>query len=132
MDGADYSGAFRTVSGVLRAQRLEDERPTEIDPNGKSAHEPGAKLDHGKVAAGLVHDFSLAMLAIAAIGDFGMRKYTRGGWQSVPNGEERYFDAMWRHLLKSRHEELDPDSGLPHLDHALWNLSAVVELRKRA
>ena len=104
----------------------------EVDPNGKDAHEPGSKLDNGKCAAGVLHDFSLALQAVANVGDFGMRKYTRGGWQSVPNGAERYFDAMWRHLLKSRHEELDPDSNLPHLDHALWNLNAVIELRERA
>lgn len=104
----------------------------ESDPNGKSAHELGSKLDAGKCAAGVLHDFAHALQAVANVGDFGMRKYTRGGWQAVPNGAERYFDAMWRHILKARHEEVDPDSKLPHLDHALWNLCAVIELRERA
>lgn len=107
-------------------------RTPETDPNGKSLNTPGAKADAGKCAAGVLHDFALALKAVADVGDMGMRKYTRGGWQAVPNGAERYNDAMWRHLLKARHEELDPESGLPHLDHMLWNLMAVVELRERS
>jgi hypothetical protein len=104
---------------------------TGSDPHGMSQHSPGAKLDKGKCTAGVLHDFSLALQAVANVGDFGAKKYTRGGWQSVPNAEERYFDAMWRHLLNARHEDKDPESGLPHLDHMLWNLAAVVELRER-
>ena len=107
----------------------------EVDPHGKSAHEPGAKLDSGKVAAGLVHDFSLAMLALASVGDFGMRKYTRGGWQSVPNGEERYDDAKLRHWLKEKSgEPSDADTELAHAAHEAWNALARLDLmlRKRA
>lgn len=106
-------------------------RIAESDPNGKPLSEPGAKADAGKCLAGVLHDFSLALQDIADIGSFGAKKYTRGGWQSVPDAETRYFDAMWRHLLKSRHEDLDPDSGLPHLAHMAWNLLAVLELQGR-
>ncbi len=75
--------------------------------------------------------FDQHLSAVAAVGDFGARKYSRGGWQHVPNGHERYFDALWRHLLASRHEELDPDSGLAHAAHQAWNALAVLELRLR-
>lgn len=105
---------------------------SESDPNGKSAHEAGSKLDSGKCAAGVLHDFALALQAVADIGTMGAKKYTRGGWQTVPNGEERYLDAMWRHLLKARHEELDPESGLPHLAHMAWNILAALELQGRS
>ena len=134
------------------SQRLEDEHPTspqtltrwrwspppepeansESDPHGLPQHSPGAKLDSGKCVAGVLSDFALALQAVADVGDFGARKYTRGGWQSVPNAEERYFDAMWRHLLRARHEELDPDSKLPHFAHLAWNLLAVLELQGRS
>lgn len=103
----------------------------ESDPSGIPLHTPGAKADAGKCMAGVLHDFSLALRAVADVGDMGARKYTRGGWQEVPRGEERYFDALWRHLLRSRHEELDPESGLSHFDHMAWNLLAVIELRER-
>lgn len=103
----------------------------ELDPNGLDPHQPGAKLDAHKPMAGVLHDFSLALMAVAAVGDFGAKKYSRGGWQHVPNGEDRYFDAFWRHLLASRHEDLDPDSGLLHAAHQAWNALAVLELRLR-
>lgn len=105
---------------------------SESDPHGKSPHIPGAKLDQGKCVAGVLHDFALGLQAVADVGHFGANKYTRGGWQSVPDAETRYFDAMWRHLLKSRHEELDQDSGLPHLAHLAWNVLAVLELQGRS
>jgi hypothetical protein len=107
------------------------ESAEEKDPNNIPAGEPGAKLDAGKPLAGILSDFSLALLAVIDVGTFGAKKYSRGGWQSVPNGEERYFDAEWRHLLKSRNEDLDEDSGLLHLAHQAWNTLARLELRLR-
>lgn len=103
----------------------------ETDPTGRSAHEPGAKLDDGKVWAGLLADFSLALLEVAKVCTFGAKKYSRGGWQSVPDAPERYKDAQYRHMLAQRHEELDKDSGLPHLAHEAWNLLARIELHLR-
>ncbi len=139
---------------LFKVQRLEDEEPIwcdvggeskevhtitgvaamlgESDPHGKPLHTPGAKADAGKCLAGVLSDFALALQAVADVGTMGANKYSRGGWQSVPNAEERYFDAAWRHLLKARHEELDPDSGLPHLAHLAWNLLAVLEIQGRS
>lgn len=105
--------------------------PIEKDPSGLSPHQPGAKLDAGKVQAALLQDFAFALLAVAEVGTFGANKYSRGGWQSVENGETRYSDALWRHLLKGRHEAIDPDSNLTHAAHAAWNALAVLELALR-
>lgn len=104
---------------------------SETDPNGFSANTPGAKLDAGKVMGGLLDDFSLALIAVAEVGSFGANKYTRGGWQTVPDGQQRYRDAMWRHLLKERHEGVDVDSGLTHIAHRAWNVLAELELMLR-
>ena len=68
---------------------------------------------------------------MAEVGTHGARKYSRGGWQSVPDALTRYKDAEWRHLLKSRHEEYDQDSGLLHDAHKAWNVLAQLELRLR-
>ena len=103
-------------------------KKTENDPHGIGQHEAGAKLDGGKLKAGVLKDFSLALAAVAEVGTFGANKYTRGGWQSVPNGIERYDDAFWRHLLKERHEPLDEDSGMPHEWHLVWNALAHLEM----
>lgn len=104
---------------------------TEADPTGRSANEPGAKLDAGKPLAGVLMDFSLALLAVADVGTFGARKYSRGGWQHVPEGVTRYTDALWRHLLAERHEPHDQDSGLLHAAQTAWNALARLELMLR-
>lgn len=101
------------------------------DPHGKGPHESGAKLDAGKIKAALLGDFSRALLAVADVGTYGADKYTRDGWQFVPDGSTRYLDAFWRHLLEASISEHDAESGRRHLTHAAWNLLAVLELNLR-
>ena len=103
----------------------------EKDPNDLDQHAPGAKLDNGKIKAGLLADFGLALLSIAEVGTHGAIKYSRGGWQFVSNAIERYTDAKWRHLLKARYNSIDDDSKLLHLSHEAWNALASLELHLR-
>ena len=105
-----------------------DEGRTEKDPTGKDQHESGAKLDDGKVKAGVLENFSLALLEVARVGSNGSVKYTRRGWETVPDGIERYNDAKWRHLLKGVREPLDPEWNILHLAHEVWNNLAKLEL----
>lgn len=106
----------------------------ELDPTGRAAHEPGAKLDAGKPRCTLVlGGFSHALEHVAKVGTFGAAKYTDNGWRTVPNGEERYTDALWRHLLQEAQGiECDPDSGLLHAAHTAWNALARLELMLRS
>lgn len=101
---------------------------TETDPTGIAASTPGAKLDAGKPDLSLLLMFGRALSAVGAVGTFGAKKYSRGGWQQVPDGINRYTAAMLRHVFKSFVERIDPDSGLPHWAHAAWNALAVCEL----
>lgn len=103
----------------------------ELDPNGIDPHTPGAKCDAGKTLGGLLGDFSLALTAVAEVGTYGANKYTRGGWQQVPDGEQRYTDALWRHLLAEQQQPLDGESGLSHAAHMAWNALARLELELR-
>jgi hypothetical protein len=102
----------------------------EADPTGRGQHEPGAKLDGGKVRAGLVlGGFARALLEVAKVGTFGAAKYTDNGWRSVPNGQQRYTDALYRHLLKeAQGVEEDADSHMLHAAHTAWNALARLEL----
>ena len=106
------------------------EQLKETDPTGKSPHQPGAKLDADKPLAALVlGDFALALLAVSEVGTFGARKYTASGWVEVPNGIPRYDDALMRHWLKGHAGEThDQDSGLLHAAHLAWNALARLEL----
>lgn len=104
----------------------------EADPNGISAHAPGAKLDAGKVRPSLIiNGFARALLAVGEVGTFGANKYTENGWMEVQDGIKRYTDAKDRHRLKSAFELVDPDSNLLHLAHEAWNALAVLELTLR-
>lgn len=105
----------------------------ERDPTGRDAHSPGAKLDAGKNRAGLViFGFARAIAEVCKVGTFGANKYTPNGWMAVPNGIERYTDALFRHLLKhASGEREDPDTGERHLAHAAWNALAILDLTLR-
>lgn len=54
---------------------------------------------------------------------FGADKYTPQGWQQVDDAQPRYFAASLRHLAAWKNgERRDPESGLPHLAHAIASL----------
>ncbi len=103
----------------------------ERDPHGKKQHEPGAKLDAGKppVLRGALHYFPRSLEYIAKISEVGARKYTWKGWEDVPDGVNRYGDAMIRHVLaESIDGPTDGQTGLLHAGHAAWNALARLEL----
>ena len=105
---------------------IKTEQGGEVDPNGLSPHTPGAKLDRGKNRLGLVlMDFASALIEVGKVGTYGAKKYTDHGWVSVPDAEQRYTDALFRHLLAEGNGEMkDPDTQLLHAAHAAWNALA--------
>lgn len=106
----------------------------ESDPNGKGQHEPGAKLDKGKpsIFRGAIDYFPRAIEQVAAVSTFGATKYAWKGWETVPEGIERYSDALVRHLIQEgKGETTDNDSGFLHAAHAAWNSLARLELMLR-
>lgn len=102
----------------------------ETDPTGKGAHEPGAKLDAGKLRPSLVlGGFAHALKAVVKVGTDGANKYTDNGWREVPNGFARYSDAKVRHALAwACGEQRDKDTQSLHLAHEAWNALARLEL----
>lgn len=103
----------------------------EYDPNGKTPHEPGAKLDAGKVACyrGCIAYFPRAIRAVANVSTIGARKYAWKGWESVPDGVDRYRDALVRHLVADVVEgPVDKDTGVLHAAQVAWNALATLEL----
>ena len=110
---------------------------TEQDPHGLSPNQPGAKLDNGKapVMQGAVRYFPRALEHVARVSAVGARKYAWKGWESVPDGENRYADARGRHeLALGRGEVLDDKpggTGELHLAQVAWNALAELELYLR-
>lgn len=112
---------------------ISGENITELDPLGRSAHSAGAKLDAGKPRPSLVlGGFARALMEVTKVGTLGAAKYTDDGWQEVPNGENRYDDAMLRHWLQEKMGEThDAESELNHLAHQCWNSLARLDLYLR-
>lgn len=54
---------------------------------------------------------------------FGLKKYARGNWRKAKLEDvPRFYAAMKRHEnAELEGEYIDPESGLPHGDLALWN-----------
>lgn len=114
---------------------LQEQKRQERDPNGVDPHTPGAKMDAGKtpLRKGALEQFPRALMAVADVSAFGAAKYTWGGWQTVPDGVQRYLDAGARHAaLRAMGELIDKDSGLLHLAQEAWNILAALELELRA
>lgn len=106
---------------------------SEKDPHGRGQHEPGAKLDAGKLRPWLcISGFPLALKAVAEVTTKGALKYTPNGWMSVPDGEARYMEAFGRHMMSlAGGERVDPDTECLHKAQMVWNLLASLELELR-
>lgn len=119
----------KMIEEMVRRHKLQ-----ERDPNGIDLKTPGAKADDGKapITRGLLGYFPRAILAVAAVSKRGAEKYSWRGWESVPDGTNRYLDALGRHLVYREIEgEKDKDTGLDHLAQVAWNSLAALELYLR-
>lgn len=88
------------------------------------------KFDAGKPRWSLLmQGLATALGGVVAVLTFGAKKYEAHSWRNVPNGEERYLDALYRHLdALQRGEKIDPESGLSHWSHVATNALFLHEL----
>lgn len=117
--------ALKTGMRVNTPNAKQDTPPDTLCP----ANDQQAKADAGKPRLTLVPHRIL--FDIAAIREYGNRKYPEGGpdnWKQVE--PQRYKDAAFRHFmayLAAPHGK-DPESGLPHLWHLACNIAFLCEL----
>lgn len=112
----------------------------ERDPNGLGSKTPGSKLDAGKapIMRGLLHYFPRACIKVSELSATGAEKYSWNGWANVPDGIERYGDALCRHIVQEAIEgPLDAawlvrDKEVLHATADAWNALARLELILRA
>lgn len=58
----------------------------------------------------------------------GALKYGRSNYRAIGIRASIYYDAVDRHMTAwFEGEDLDPDSGLPHLAHALASIAIIVD-----
>ena len=81
----------------------------------------GMKYDGGKLRMSLVEPEFVT--GLAEVLTYGSVKYTADSWQHLENAEERYRDALLRHLYAYLSGEVnDQESGLSHLKHISANV----------
>ncbi len=81
----------------------------------------GNKHDEGKLRWDLL-DLKL-IEPVVDILTFGAEKYEANSWKYVPNGQNRYYAALMRHIAEWRSgEKIDEESGKRHLWMAMCNL----------
>jgi len=80
----------------------------------------GVKFNSGKY---MMHLVPLeALKEVAKVFTYGAKKYTADNWRKGMSFS-RYFNAAERHLQAFwLNENIDEESGLPHLAHAICNL----------
>lgn len=78
-------------------------------------HEPGAKLDDGKIDMSLIGFIMNAMTEVCRVMHYGKVKYTRGGFLEVDDAENRYTAAMFRHY-RDECRGIIYDAGDPFYD----------------
>lgn len=84
----------------------------------------GRKDDQEKTRYDLVPPESLELLA--QVYTFGAKKYDAHNWRKGM-AWSRIYAAINRHLWAFwRGENNDPESGLPHLVHAMWGCATLI------
>jgi hypothetical protein len=78
---------------------------------------PGNKFDVAKPAMGLLPRYALEQMALVLA--YGEAKYGRHNWREGIE-VQRSINAALRHIYAANEsEDNDPESGFPHLAHAL-------------
>lgn len=81
--------------------------------------EPAKRFDKGKIRYSLLPWGVVGELV--KVYEYGCEKYERDNWKRGMSWS-RVYDSLMRHLQSFwSGEELDPESGLHHLAHVIWN-----------
>jgi hypothetical protein len=124
---ADLESAAVSDHGVIFASDINKE------PSMRDAVEagPARKNDGGKPAISLIPPEVL--FELGKVLEFGAQKYAARNWEKGLN-YDRVFSALQRHLWSwwdPTQPDVDDETGLSHLSHALCNLAFLVHFEQR-
>lgn len=119
------------VHGVGHSQACEDEHHAlTFGPLSDSDFAPvsdyvdtskGYRKNGGKPQLSMILEARVSLIGCARVLEFGAVKYARGDWRKGLDMNET-MDSLLRHVAAYMSGEyLDPESGLPHIDHIHCN-----------
>ena len=89
----------------------------------------GLKFDEGKPQLDLVPpDF---VVALCRVFEYGAKKYGKDNWKEGLDPAALYNAAMRHMFAWMDGEDVDPESGLPHVYHAAWNMLMIQKMEER-
>jgi hypothetical protein len=90
------------------------------------------KNDNQKTNLAILLDTPRALEEVAKVMEFGAEKYDRKNW-SLVDDKERYLSAPLRHIMLgyAQGEQLDSESNLHHIAHAVTSLLFLLEIELR-
>lgn len=111
---------IKTLGEILK-EKLATNGTMVVNNNG------GMKADGGKIDFTLLlKDLPKSVESVVKVLDLGSKRYGRTNYSKVET--ERYEASVMRHIMSHLSGDLvDPDSGEPHLSHAICGLLFIVE-----
>lgn len=115
------SGIYRYHDGEINSQSMENAYLAAVDALSKPKEEQSLRFNSGKPQLSYILDTMPALLDMVAVMEFGANKYERNNWQKgFP--KDKLLDSLLRHVHAFYSgEDIDPESGLPHVGHILCN-----------
>jgi len=105
------------VIGSVVPANTPEVSPDDIKNQILKLAQKGVKYDQEKTMWSLLPKRELE--AAVRVLMMGLKKYSRDNWKYV-KPKERYMDALMRHVMaRMDGEMIDPESGEPHLSHAI-------------
>ena len=115
------------IPDPLYTRRGKPFTPLDIFKKEKEKEEEGIKYDTEKPKMNLLPP--KAVIEVAKVLTFGAEKYDAENWRKLDNLQSRYTAGALRHIFAHMDgEQLDPETELSHLAHALCCLLFKLEI----
>jgi len=100
----------------------------QVQENSNKVDGKAQRFNHGKLRMDLVP--VSAVNALARVLTYGANKYDSDNWRRGFNYSVPYA-CLIRHMMAWQDgEDIDPESGLSHLDHAIANIAMLIEFER--